>query len=105
MNIKDLFIFEDGKKFCRELFMCMCAMILLIGFPVLGDSIQHNYKQVCQVYEVHDTYTTLIDPCGYLWDIYDTDYTIGETVKVSFHDSFTDFNREDDVVLKVKRVK
>ena len=103
--MRNLFIFEDAKKFYRELFMFVSALVLIIGFPVLGDSIQHNYKQVCQVYEVHETYTTLIDPCGYLWDIYDTDYAIGDTVKVSFHDNFTYFNREDDVILKVKRVK
>ena len=103
--MRNLFVFEDAKKFYRELLLFIIALVLIIGFPVLGDSLQHNYTQVCEVYEVSDTYTTLIDPCGYLWDIYDTNYAVGDTVKVSFHDNFTDFNREDDVVLKVKRVK
>ena len=80
------------------------AVIMIVALPALGDTIQHNYSQVCEVYEVTDTYTTFIDPVGYLWDVNDTNYVKGETVKVYFFDNFTDFDRKDDEITKVKRV-
>ena len=83
------------------------AIILIFAFiiaPIFADTYQHNYSQICKVYKVNDTETIFIDPVGYLWSVNDTNYTEGETVKVYFHDSFTDFNREDDEITKIKRV-
>ena len=80
------------------------ALVVIIIFPAIGGTIQHNYNQICTVYEVNENSTTFIDPCGYLWEVNDTDYELHETVKIYFHDNFTDFNREDDVIRKIKRV-
>ena len=92
------------KKTIKKIFLGVGVMAMLFIFPAIGDTIQHNYKQQCGVYEVHDTYTTFIDPCGYLWDVFDTDYVKGEQVVIYFHDNFTDFDRTDDIIKKVKRV-
>jgi hypothetical protein len=39
-----------------------------------------------------------------LWEVNDNNYVEGETVKISFHDNFTESTREDDIIKKVKRV-
>lgn len=88
----------------KTIISILIMVVVLFIVPALADTYQHNYSQICEVYEVTDTYTTFVDPVGYLWDICDTDYIKGETVKVYFFDNFTDFNREDDVIKKVKRV-
>ena len=80
------------------------GIIVFFVLPAIADTYQHNYKQPCVVYEVTDTYTTFIDPCGYLWEVNDNNYVEGETVKISFHDNFTESTREDDIIKKVKRV-
>ena len=103
-EVNDMFRCEDVKKFVIDFFVVMVAFICLLVFPVIGDTIQHNYTQVCEVYEVDDGITTFIDPCGYLWDYETTEFNKGDTVKLYFHDNFTDTNREDDIIKKVKRV-
>lgn len=79
-------------------------LALIIGVPAIADTYQHNYTQICEVYKVTDEVTIFVDPAGYLWDIYDTDYHVGDFVKIYFHDNFTDFDREDDIIKKVERV-
>lgn len=93
------------KNTIKKIFLGVAVMSVLFIFPAIGDTIQHNYKQPCVVYEVTDTYTTFIDPVGYLWDVFDTDYKKGDEVIIYFHDNFTDYNREDDVIKKIKRVE
>lgn len=88
----------------KKIFMTTIALVVLLFFPIVGDTYQHNYHQLCGVYEVHDNYTVFIDPAGYLWETTDTNYQIGEDVMIYFHDNFTDFNREDDIIKKIKRV-
>ena len=100
-----MFRVENLKKFVVDFFMFMLVFIMLLVVPAIGDTIQHNYKQPCVVYEVTDTYTTFIDPVGYLWDVFDTDYKKGDEVIVYFHDNFTDFDREDDIIKKVNLIE
>lgn len=99
-----MFRCENVKRFVVEFLTAICALVLFLGVPVIGDTIQHNYTQQCDVYEIHDTYTTFIDPVGYLWDYGTTEYKKGDSVKIYFHDNFTDTNREDDIIRKIKRV-
>ena len=99
-----MFRVENLKRFVVDFFMFMLVFIMLLVVPAIGDTIQHNYSQQCDVYEVHDTYTTFIDPVGYLWDYETTEYKKGDSVKIYFHDNFTDSKREDDVIRKIKKV-
>lgn len=88
----------------KTIFYTIVVLFVFVIVPALADTYQHNYSQICEVYEVTDTTTTFVDPVGYLWDINDTNYVKGETVKVYFFDNFTDFNRKDDEIKKVKKV-
>lgn len=88
----------------KTIFYTIVVLFAFIIVPALADTYQHNYSQICEVYEVNDTTTTFVDPVGYLWDINDTNYVKGETVKVYFFDNFTDFDRKDDEIKKVKKV-
>lgn len=92
------------KKMVNNFFMGLVVMMVFLVIPAIAETYQHRYTQICTVYEVHKEYTTFIDPCGYLWDVFDTDYELHETVKIYFDDNLTDFDREDDIILKVKRV-
>ena len=92
------------KKMVNNFFMGLTVMMIFLIIPAIAETYQHRYTQICTVYEVTDNYTTFIDPCGYLWDVNDTNYELHETVKIYFDDNLTDFNREDDIIRKVKRV-
>jgi hypothetical protein len=98
-------MFENKRTFVRDFILVMIAFICLLVVPAIGDTYQHNYTQVCEVYEVDGDVVTFIDPCGYLWDYVTTEeFNKHDTVKIYFHDAFTDSNREDDVIRKIKRV-
>ena len=91
-------------KKLNTLLVIIVGIILFLVFPAIADTYQHNYTQICNVYSVDGNTTLFIDPVGYLWEVNDTNYVKGETVKLYFHDNFTEYTREDDVIKKVKRV-
>ena len=92
------------KKMVNNFFMGLVVMMVFLIIPAIAETYQHRYTQICTVYEIHEEYTTFIDPCGYLWDVFDTNYEPHETVKIYFDDNLTDFDREDDIIRKIKRV-
>ena len=95
---------KNHMKKLNTLLVAIVGVIVFFVLPAVADTYQHNYTQICDVYLVDDTTTVFIDPVGYLWEINDTDYVKGETVKLYFHDNFTEYTREDDIIKKVKRV-
>lgn len=81
--------------------VCIAFILLLLIIGGYGDT---HYSTIAQVYEVSDTDTTFIDGAGYLWGVNDTDYIKGQTVKISFFNNCTDYTRNDDVILKVRKI-
>lgn len=88
----------------NTLLAIIVGIIVFFVLPAIADTYQHNYSQICEVYSVEGNTTVFIDPVGYLWEVNDTDYVKGETVKLYFHDNFTEYTREDDIIKNVKRV-
>ena len=91
-------------KKLNTLLVVIVGIIVFFVLPAIADTYQHNYTQICNVYSVEGNTTLFIDPCGYLWEVNYNDYVEGETVKVYFHDNFTETTRKDDIIKKVKRV-
>ena len=91
-------------KKLNTLVVAIIGIIVFFVLPAIADTYQHNYTQICDVYSVEGDTTLFIDPCGYLWEVNDNNYVEGETVKISFHDNFTESTRKDDIIKKVKRV-
>ena len=94
----------NHMKKLNTLVALIVGIIVFLVLPAIADTYQHNYTQICDVYSVEGNTTIFIDPCGYLWEVNDNNYVEGETVKVYFHDNFTETTREDDIIKKVKRV-
>ena len=94
----------NHMKKLNTLVVAIIGIIVFFVLPAIADTYQHNYTQICDVYSVEGDTTLFIDPCGYLWEVNDNNYVEGETVKVYFHDNFTETTREDDIIKKVKRV-
>ena len=61
-----------------------------------------HYETTAKVYSVDDAGTLFIDGAGYLWEVYDTDYKVGEFVTLTFDNNMTDYTRNDDIITKVK---
>lgn len=95
---------KNHMKKLNTLVVAIIGIIVFLVLPAIADTYQHNYTQICNVYSVEGNTTLFIDPCGYLWEVNDNNYVEGETVKISFHDNFTESTRKDDIIKKVKRV-
>jgi hypothetical protein len=55
---------------------------------------------VCDINE-----TVIVDATGNVWSIDATDeFNEGDTVKMKFYTNHTDYTREDDAIVKIKRV-
>ena len=82
---------------CITLFMT--AIIL-----VLASKMETQYNTTAEVYRVEQTETLFIDGAGYVWSVYDTDYKRGEFVQLYFDNNRTDYTRNDDKIIKIKRL-
>lgn len=79
------------------------ALGVIIGLLLLGGYSDTHYSCIAQAYIVDDSGTIFIDGAGYLWEVSDINYHKGETVKIYFNNNGTDYTREDDIILKVRR--
>ena len=92
------------KEVIKSLIIGIAFTCMLVGMNGLANYIQHNYTMGAVVLEVNDFETVFVDDMGEMYAVTETDYTVGEEVKLYFHDNFTDSDRKDDYIRKVKRV-
>lgn len=109
------FRLDTEKK--KIVIYAIIAFLVLIVAPAIGETYQHQYKQLCTIYSINEDGTVdFIDPTGELFyidtvedDIFtkwlDDDYKVGDAYMVKFFDNLTDYDRTDDMILKMKRVE
>lgn len=81
------------------------VVMVLLFFPAIGETIQSYYTQYGEVYLCDVNETLIVDATGNIWSVYDKDLNEGETVKIKFYTNHTDYTREDDEIVKIKRVE
>ena len=96
-------IFQMKKGISQFLVMCV-AVFMLIGMPIIADTYQSYYTQYGEVYSCDINETLIVDATGNIWSVYDTELNEGDTVKIKFYTNHTDYTREDDEIVKIKRV-
>lgn len=95
--------FQMKKSIKNFVVMCV-AVFMLIGAPIIADTYQSYYTQYGEVYLCDINETLIIDATGNIWSVYDTELNEGETVKMKFFTNHTDYTREDDKIVSIKRV-
>lgn len=92
------------KKSIKNFIVVAIAVFMLIGAPIIADTYQSYYTQYGEVYLCDINETLIVDATGNIWSVYDTELNEGETVKMKFFTNHTDYTREDDEIVKIKRV-
>ena len=92
------------KEVIKSLIIGIAFTCMLVGMNGLANYIQHDYRMNAVVLEVNDFETVFVDDMGEMFAVTETDYEVGEEVKLYFHDNFTDSDRKDDYIKKVKRL-
>ena len=81
------------------------ATILIITIVlILASKMETQYNTTAEVYRIKPTETLFIDGAGYVWSAYDTNYRKGEFVQLYFDNNRTDYTRNDDKIIKIKRL-
>lgn len=89
------------KKGIKDFLLGLLVVVFILGVLIISGYSDTHYSCQADVYNVNDTSTVFIDGAGYLWEVSDTNYHKGETVKIKFDNNCTDYTRNDDVILKV----
>jgi hypothetical protein len=92
------------KKSISNFLVASAAVFMLIGMPIIADTYQSYYTQYGKVYLCDVNETLIVDATGNIWSVYDKDLNEGETVKMKFYTNHTDYTREDDEIISIKRV-
>lgn len=89
----------------KEIALIFGATFFLFLLPILADTYQSYYTQYGEVYLCDINETLIVDATGNIWSVYDTELNEGDTVKIKFYTNHTDYTREDDKIVKIKRVE
>ena len=92
------------KKGISKFLVASVAVFMLIGMPIIADTYQSYYTQYGEVYSCDINETLIVDATGNIWSVYDAELNKGDTVKIKFYTNHTDYTREDDKIISVKRV-
>ena len=78
------------------------TFIFVVGFTT--SECETKYRMDGTVYSVTGEEIIIEDSTGNLWLLFDDGFQVGEKVRVTFFNNYTDYTREDDEILKVKRL-
>lgn len=83
----------------------LIALIVIVGLLSITGYMDTHYTTTAEVYSIEDNSIILIDGAGYLWEVTNrTDLAKGDFVKIKFDNNCTDYTRNDDIILSVKRL-
>ena len=91
-------------KKLNTLLAIIVGTIVFIVIPTIADTYQSYYTQYGEVYLCDINETLIVDATDNIWSVYDTELNEGETVKIKFYTNHTDYTREDDEIISIKRV-
>jgi hypothetical protein len=95
----------NHMKKLNTLLAIIIGTIVFIVLPAIADTYQSYYTQYGEVYLCDINETLIVDATGNIWSISATDeFNEGETVKIKFYTNHTDYTREDDEIISIKRV-
>ena len=94
----------NHMKKLNTLLVTIIGIIVFFVLPAIADTYQSYYTQYGEVYLCDINETLIVDATGNIWSVYNTEFNEGETVKITFYTNHTDYTREDDEIVKIKRV-
>jgi hypothetical protein len=84
--------------------MGILTSIIISALVMFNGSIQYNQYATCTVTDINET--VFVDATGNVWAIDATDeYNEGDTVVITFDDNGTDYTREDDIIIEIKKAE
>lgn len=93
------------KNRIKEFLAGFGVIAFLFGCVAFADTYQTYYIQYAEVYICDTDETLLIDSTGNLWSVDSTnELNEGDYVKLKFYNNHTDYTREDDEIVNIKRV-
>ena len=89
------------KEMCATILFVVC---LIVPAGIAG-TLESYYSNTAIVKEIRGEEIILEDTTGNLWGFDADGYNVGDKVEVTFDSKHTDNKREDDEIVKVKKIK
>jgi hypothetical protein len=84
--------------------MGILTSIIISALVMFNGSIQYNQYATCTATDINET--VFVDATGNVWAIDATDkYNESDTVIITFDDNGTDYTREDDIIIEIKKAE
>ena len=111
MNMKKMYVGGDGMNYYEgpnkitSALIAISVIIVTITTLLFGAYEDTHYHTTAKVYQVDSAETLFIDGTGNVWaERPAEEYKVGEFVELYFDNNRTDYTRNDDIVLKIKRL-
>ena len=92
-------------KILKSIGTFILTFAIITGLLMIGGCAETRYNTTAKIYKQVDNDLFLVDGAGYVWCVSDRpDLVLGDMVTVYFDNNCTDYTREDDIILKIKRL-
>ena len=89
-----------------EIFLeILLFLLMFVGVPCLISEVENHYKMTGYVIETNNDEILIEDITGNIWAIFDGDFHVGDKVRVTFFNNYTDNKRVDDEIIEVVKIK
>ena len=88
----------------KEFISGMSIIGFIIGALLIGGYIDTHYTREATVVKINEDEIVVEDSIQHHWSFYGEDYKIGDKIKMTMFNNYTDSNIYDDKIIKVKKV-
>ena len=98
---------EDGNKIItlKEGIQGLLITIVFILMLSFCSIVETTYTRKATVTKVKNNIILFEDNCGHVWEVNGYDFSVGDKVKLIMDNNHTDFNINDDIIKKIKKIK
>lgn len=89
----------------QEIVYPLLVLCIILFFLFIGGYYDTRYSTIAKVLDINNSGTTFVDGAGYVWSVNDVNYQKGQFVKLYFFNNTTDYTREDDIIVKIKKIE
>ena len=92
-------------KFFKAIGAFLLTFVIILTLLMAGGCAETRYNTTAKIYKQVDNNLFLVDGAGYVWCVSNRpDLALNDMVTVYFDNNCTDYTREDDIILKIKKL-
>ena len=111
MRKNEMYLGGDGKEYyvgpnkIVSALIALSVIIVTVVMLTIASYQDTHYHTTAKVYQQDSAETLFVDGTGNVWAVNNTEkYKVGEFVELYFDNNRTDYTRNDDIIIKIKKL-